>query len=258
MMKARRFNSNSFSLILHAWVWLLMVGLVCGGARMAWAQGEGRGRVARAAAPAGEVTIILSEQFFNAFLDEVFTDLKAPSYKISVENVSQKKEARARAAHVSAVAAQNECESVVVLEREIEGVRTSVRFENGRIVAPLAFKGSYASTLLGCLKFQGWADTFMTLEFDAARQVLNARINVVDIHLNKVPKAAGGALVGMVQKAIALRLNPVETLQAAQLSAHVPVAASGGALRLRAREVRPEITRGALQLHIVYEFTRAE
>jgi hypothetical protein len=239
-------------------VWVLVLVCAACGVKTACAQGEkgNRPRQARAI-PSAEVTIVLNEQFFNSFLDEVFTDLQAPSYKISAASEALRKGKEASAAHVSA-AAQNECASVIVLEREMDGVRTSVRFENGRIVAPLAFRGSYGSTLLGCLKFQGWADTTMKLEFDEARQVLNARVNVENIHLSNVPKAANFLLVGMVQKVIDMRINPVEIIQAAQLSARITVAAAGGSLRLRAREVRPEITKGALQLHIIYEFTRAE
>jgi hypothetical protein len=239
-------------------VLVLLCGMCAGGVKTACAQVEkgGRPRQARAI-PSAEVTIVLNEQFFNSFLDEVFTDLHSPSYKIADASEALRKRKGISAAHVS-TAAQDECASVIVLEREMDGVRTSVRFENGRIAAPLAFRGTYASTLLGCMKFQGWADTVLNLEFDQARQVLNARVNVESIHLSNVPKAANGLLVGMVQKVIDMRINPVEIIQAAQLSARVPVAAAGGALRLRAREVRPEITNGALQLHIIYEFTRAD
>lgn len=244
-------------------VWLLLALCVCSGARHeARAQNERgekatRARVARPA-PTGEVTITLSEKFFNSFLDEVFTELNRPTYKISGANTGQKDESEASAAHVSSSGAGRECVSVVVLEREMDGVRTSVRFENGRIIAPLAFSGSYGSTLLGCLNFQGWADTTMKLEFDAERQVVNARVNVKDIHVSNVPKLASSVLVGMVQRVVDSRINPVEILQAGQLSTRVTVAAAGGALRLRAKEVRPEVINGALQLHILYEFLRAE
>lgn len=230
----------------------------CAAIARAQAERATRPRTAADATPAAEATIILNEQFFNAFLDEVFKDLKAPSYKIAGSFGEARKSGRQSDAEHGLSAGQNECASVIVLEREMDGVRTSVHFENGRIVAPLAFSGSYASTLLGCLKFQGWADTFMKLEFDPAKQVLNARLNVTDIHLSNAPKLASSLLVGLVQKAVDQRINPIEILQAAQLSARVPVAASGGALRLHAREVRPEVTPGALQLHIIYEFVRAE
>jgi hypothetical protein len=244
-------------------VWMLVLvcagcGVCAGGVETARAH-EGRGSRARQVRviPSAEVTIVLNEQFFNSFLDEVFTDLQAPSYKIAGAGGALRKGTEASTAHVSA-GAQKECASVIMLQREMDGVRTSVRFENGRIAAPLAFTGSYANTLLGCLKFQGWADTTMKLEFDEARQVLNARVNVESIHLSNVPSLANGLLVGMVQRVIDTRINPVEIIQSAQLSARVPVAAAGGALRLRAREVRPEITKGALQLHIIYEFLRAD
>lgn len=222
--------------------------LACG-ATTAHAQGE-RPRQARTP-PSAEVTVTLGEQFFNSFLDEVFTDLRAPSYRIAATGA--KDEGRAKAAH-----SPLQCESVVVLEREIDGVRTAVKFEEGRILAPMAFSGTYQSTLLGCLKFQGWAETRLNLEFDRARQVLNARVEVLDVHLSNLPGAASGLLAGMVQKAIDQRINPVELIQAGQLSTRVPVAAAGGAVRLRAKEVRPDIKRGELQLHIIYEFVRAD
>ncbi len=226
--------------------------LVCV-ASTADAQGE-RPRQARTP-PSAEVTITLGEPFFNSFLDEVFTDLRAPSYRIAAASV--KDERQAQAAH-SMGTAPVQCESVVVLEREIDGVRTAVKFEEGRILAPMAFSGTYQSTLLGCLKFQGWAETRLNLEFDRARQVLNARVEVLDVHLSNIPGAASGLLAGMVQKAIDQRINPVELIQAAQLSTRVPVASAGGAVRLRAKEVRPDIKRGELHLHIIYEFVRAD
>jgi hypothetical protein len=223
--------------------------LACG-TTTARAQGE-RPRQARTP-PSAEVTITLGEQFFNSFLDEVFTDLRAPSYRIAAAPQG-KDERQAQAAHSPV-----QCESVVVLEREMDGVRTAVKFEEGRILAPMAFSGTYQSTLLGCLKFQGWAETRLNLEFDRARQVLNARVEVLDVHLSNIPGAASSLLAGMVQKAIDQRINPVELIQAAQLSTRVPVAAAGGAVRLRAKEVRPDIKRGELQLHIIYEFVRAD
>jgi hypothetical protein len=151
-----------------------------------------------------------------------------------------------------------QCASVIVLEREVGGVRTAVRFENGRITAPLAFSGSYAVALLGCIRFQGWAETTIRLDFDRARQVLSARVDVQDIHLSGVPSLANGVIVSLVQNSIDRRINPVEILQAAQLSARIPIAAAGGALRLLAKEVRPEIIPGSLRLHIIYEFAPAD
>lgn len=209
------------------------------------------------APPAGEMTITLQEQFLNSFLEAMFTELRAPSFKLSRlgDDTQSRSAIGADSSHASS---QNSCPGVVVLEREMSGVKTAVRFEQGRIVAPLAFSGSYNQSLVGCLRFQGWADTIINLEFDRERQTLRARADVRDIHLNGVPTLANNLVLKMIQNAVDSRLNPIEILRAAQLSARVPIAAAGGALTLRAREIRPEVVAGALQLHIIYEFVRAE
>ena len=146
------------------------------------------------------------------------------------------------------------CESRVQLLPEAGGTRTGVRFVEGRITAPVAFRGSYDAPLVGCLKFEGWADTAFQLEFDRARQVLGARVTVRDLKLKKVPTSLlGGGLRGLVQDAIDDRVNPVEILRAEQLGARVPVTRGGQELRLRARDVRHEVVGRELRLRIVYE-----
>lgn len=202
--------------------------------------------------PAAEATVTLNEQFLNALLEAMFTRLGAPSFPLSLSSIERPGTSRPEASH--GVASSNQCASVVVLEREMNGVKTEVRFEQGRIVAPLAFSGSYSVLLLGCMKFQGWADTVINLEFDRARQVLSARVDVQDIHLSGIPSLANGVVINLVQNSLDQRINPVEILQAAQLTARLPINAAGGALRLRAKEVRPEIVPGSLRLHIIYEF----
>lgn len=247
----------------------------------AFAQGESASRARQASAsPAAEATVTINEQFINSFLDAMFTRLRGPQFPLSLASLEQQEETadalglnNQKTAHLQirfplkaeqAESAQAkstspaQCASVIVLEREVGGVRTAVRFENGRITAPLAFSGSYAVALLGCIRFQGWADTVIRLDFDRTRQVLSARVEVQDIHLSGVPSLASGVIVGLVQNSIDRRINPVEILQAAQLSARLPIAAAGGALRLMAKEVRPEVVPGALRLHIIYEFTKAD
>jgi hypothetical protein len=213
-----------------------------------------------------EVTVTLNEQFFNSLLEAIFTRLKAPSFPLSIAKGEAEEKLPAWAAlekpgaplTAHANPGPGACESVVRLEREMGGVKTAVRFEQGRVVAPLAFTGSYSVALIGCINFQGWADTVINLDFDRERQVLSARVTIVDIHLNNIPSLASGAVVGLVQNSIDRRINPVEILQATQLSTRVSIAGSGGALRLRATEIRPEVVPGALSLHIFYEFTPAD
>ncbi|HEV2912438.1 MAG TPA: hypothetical protein VGX92_03890 [Pyrinomonadaceae bacterium] len=212
-------------------------------------------------APAAEATVTLNEPFLNALLEAMFTQLGPPSFPLSLAayerpavkppaTIEPPTGARAAAASVS------QCGSVVVLEREMDGVKTAVHFENGRIVAPLAFSGSYSVVLLGCMRFQGWAETVIHLNFDRERQVLSARVDVQDIHLSGIPSLANGVVINLVQNSLDSRINPVEILQSAQLTARLPISAAGGALRLRAKEVRPEILQGSLRLHIIYEFIR--
>jgi hypothetical protein len=217
------------------------------------------------ASPAAEVTVTLNEQFFNSLLDVIFTRLKAPSFPLSLTKIElEKNEPSASVGEAPAVSLSHAslkpdaCESVVTLEREMNGVKTAVRFENGKVIAPLAFKGSYSVALLGCINFQGWADTVINLSFDRQRQVLSARVTVLNIELSNIPSLASGVVIKLVQDSIDRRINPIEILQATQLSTRIPITGSGGALRMRATEIRPEVVPGALSLHIFYEFAPAE
>lgn len=183
-----------------------------------------------------EATVAINQQFANSFLNAIFDNLKEPSVSLGRSE------------------GQAGCGNVAILKREVAGVRTAVRFENGRIAAPLAFAGSYYSSLLGCIQFEGWANANITLEFDRGRQALVGRIKVEDVHLTNVPELVSGQLLGLAQTAIDNRYNPFTVVTLEQMSARVPIAPAGGALRLRAREIRPEITSGSLTLHLIYEF----
>ena len=192
----------------------------------------------------GEATITINEQFFNSFLQAIFDNLKAPSAGLIITSSDKDKSNDS----------SRSCPSIITLQREYSGIRTSVKFEQGKILAPLAFTGSYNSTLLNCLEFRGWANTEWELEFDRAAQVLQARIKIVEMNLENVPAMAQGSILKLVQAAIDSRINPLKLLRPEQLSSVVPVAPAGGSLRLRATEVKPEIVSGALQLRITYEF----
>jgi len=192
----------------------------------------------------GEATVTLNEQFFNSFLEAIFDNLKAPSTPLVITaSDKDRNDDSARA-----------CHSLITLQREYGSVRTAVKFEQGRMVAPLAFSGSYNSTLLGCIQFRGWAATEWSLEFDRNAQTLQARIKLTDIELENVPSLARGSVIQLVQSAIDSRINPLKILRPEQLSSVVPIAPAGGSLRLRAKEVKPEIVPGLVHLRITYEF----
>jgi len=194
-------------------------------------------------ASAAEATVTVNEQFLNSFLAAIFDNLQEPSMPLTIGGASTQ-------------GPSAQCASEIRLKREVQGVRTAVHFENGRITGPLAFAGAYSSTYLGCIEFSGWADAEVNLEFNSERRALVARFHLRDIHLNDVPAIANGPLLNMVQTAIDRRYNPVDLFTLEQLSTALTIQPAKGALRLRAKEIRTEITPSALTLHIVYEFVR--
>ncbi|HYH84744.1 MAG TPA: hypothetical protein VEX60_04625 [Pyrinomonadaceae bacterium] len=211
---------------------LCVLALVCAPMLKASARAE---RVS----PAGEVVVVLSEEFLNSLLEAVASQPEPPSFALSKEGDANRK-----------------CAGQVQLLREAVGTRTAVRFVDGRITAPVAFRGSYEAPLFGCLNFEGWADTAFQLEFDQAKQTLGARVTVRDLKLKNVPTSLlGGGLTGLVQDSIDNRVNPVQILRAEQLG--VPLM-RGNNLRLRAREVRHEVVGKELRLRIVYETVTEE
>lgn len=193
--------------------------------------------------PAGEVVVTINEQTFNALLDALFTLPQPPTFPLGRGGSTG-----------------GDCPGAITLMREVAGAKTGVHFAAGRITAPVAFRGTYSAPLMGCLKFQGWADTALDLAFDASKQALTARVVVRDVHLDNVPSMFGNGVTGLVQDTLDARVNPVEILRAEQLSADLPLRklSTGGSLRLRAREVRHEIVGTELRLHVVYEFVRAD
>ena len=198
-----------------------------------------RGRRVNNAA-AAEATVTVNEQFLNSFLTAIFDNLQEPSMPLTIGGASS----------------TSECASEIRLKRETAGVRTQVHFENGRIVGPLAFAGGYNSTLMGCIEFSGWAESEVSVEFDSARRAVVARFHVRDVHLNNTPAMLNAPLLNMVQGTIDRRYNPVELFTLEQLSTRANIQPAGGALRLEATDVRPEITPAGITLHISYEFRR--
>lgn len=229
-----------------------LLAALAAGAAAAGARGEAGGRavVGRAESagegvtPAGDVLVVLNEGFLNALLDAVASQSNPPTFPLS----------RGKG---KGGASSGGCASEITLLRESGGRRTAVRFRDGRVNAPVAFRGSYEAPLVGCLRFEGWADTVLNLAFDGASQALTARIEVLQVNLKNVPSTFSGGITGLVQDAIDERLNPVKILRAEQLAMQLPPSLGPG-LRLRAREVRHEIVGTELRLRVVYEIVRAE
>jgi hypothetical protein len=190
--------------------------------------------------PTAEATVTINEQFMNSFLTGMFDNLNEPTMALTMGGAQS----------------SPQCASEIRMKREISGTRTAVHFENGKIVGSLAFAGAYNASLMGCIEFTGWADTDVDLNYDSARRAVVAHFHVRDVHLNNAPAILNGPLLTMVQGTIDRKYNPVELFTLDKLSTRVEIQPAGGALQLRAREVRTEITVSAITLHIIYEFVK--
>src|ERR1043166_2448960 len=190
--------------------------------------------------PTAEASITINEQFLNSFLTSMFDNLNEPSMPLTVGGAQS----------------TSNCASEIRLKRENASTRTSVHLESGKIVGTLAFAGAYNQSLMGCIEFTGSANTDVNLEYDAHRRAVLARFYVREIHLDNTPAMLNGPLLSMVQAAIDRRYNPVEVFTLEKLSTRLDIQPAGGALQLRAKEVRPEITPSAIILHIMYEWVK--
>lgn len=183
-----------------------------------------------------EVTISLNEAFFDALLDSVFRNFNPPEFPI-VESKS------------------SGCNESIRILREMNGVRTAVRFREGKIFVPLAFSGNYAAPFVGCVEFAGSAEASLDLEFNENGQKLVGRARVLNINLNGTGGIGSGVMAKMVQSSIDKKLNPIEILTFDKITFVVPVQKSS-ILRMKAVGVRPEIAAGVVNIHIDYEFQK--
>ena len=217
-------------------------------------------------AQTAEVSVVLNEQFFDALLDAIFKNFNAPEFPLAQTN--QKSKIKNPNSLMTSFADTDSpienrkskietCGESIRLLREINGVRTAVRFREGRIYAPIAFSGSYNPPLVGCLEFQGFAETNIDLEYDRQSRKLLGRVRVLSVNLGGVTNLASGVLSRLVQSSIDKKINPIEILQTDKLSFIVPLQNANGSLRMRATGVRHEITNGVLNVHIAYEFSKA-
>jgi hypothetical protein len=184
-----------------------------------------------------EITIGLSEHFFDTVIGSLFQAGTPLEFAIGEKALPA-----------------SGCRESIRLQREIGGVRTAVRFRDGKIVAPLAFNGSYNPPFIGCVDFAGWAETAIDLEFDAANQRLVARARVLNVNLNGTGGVGGTVIAKMVQSAIDRKINPIEIIKLEKISFMLPVQNSAN-IKMRAVAVRHELQNGVLNVFISYEFS---
>jgi len=230
-----------------------------------------------AKAQTAEVTVQLNEQFFDALLDAMFKNANPMEFPLALSQEAEKKRKRGEEEISSlnnggfqispALFVKNQkpktknrnppCNESIRLQREIDGVRTAVRFRDGRIYAPIAFSGNYNPPLIGCVGFSGWAETNIELEFDREKQTLVGRAKVLNVQLSGTRGIGSVLVTKLVQGSIDKKINPMNILPMDKVSFVVPIQ-NAGSLRMKAVGMRHEIINGALNVRIAYEFQKVD
>ena len=187
-----------------------------------------------------EVKITLSEQFFEALFEAVFTHLDEPSVAINEEGKSG-----------------SGCNETIRLKKQMDGVKTAVRFRQGKIYAPIAFEGSYSPPLIGCVDFRGWAETNIVLSFDPKTNAIVGRAEVLKVNLSGTNGIGSSLLARFVQNSIDEKVNPIEIVRLNKLSFVTPVKDSGK-LRMKAKGFEHQVTDQNLDIVIKYDFEKAD
>ncbi|NNF00465.1 MAG: hypothetical protein HKN25_15710 [Pyrinomonadaceae bacterium] len=190
-----------------------------------------------ASAQSSEIKITVGEQFVDSLLNAVFTNLDSPSVAISDDSSSG-------------------CNETIRLKREVDGVKTSVRFRGGEISAPLAFEGNYNPPLIGCIDFSGWADTTIDIVYDRNRDAIVGRARVSNVNLSGTGGVGSSLLARFVQSSIDEKVNPIEIVKLDKLSFLLPIQNSGK-LRMKATNVRHQVRDRTIDIYIAYEFVKA-
>lgn len=197
--------------------------------------------------PVNTVVVTVPDEFLDELLTTVFRDLGSPTFNLSSGQHSPD-------TVFERAAFQGGCPGGVTIAPESGGVKTEVEFQEGKILAPLVFSGSYG--LLGnCMDFKGWAQTSIQLSFDQQSQTLFARVNVEGVNLEGIAPIANNFVTVFVRNAIDQRINPIEVLRQSQLQLTIPVTGSNGAVQANVKEIHSEVQDGALRLHITYQFS---
>jgi hypothetical protein len=196
--------------------------------------------------PPGTVVVSLDQGFVDAVLSTTFSNLGTPTFNLS-------KIGSSNSAGIEQANFQGGCANKITLLPEGSGVKTGVQFVNGKIAAPMAFSGSY--NLVGnCMQFKGWTQTSIDLRFEESKQTVYGNVTVEGVNLEGVSPVANNFITVFVQTAINQKVNPLVLVNERQLSLMVPIKASNGSVKARAKDVKAEVLNGSLKLHVSYEF----
>ena len=124
--------------------------------------------------PPSTAQIVLKQDFFNEVLKTIFRDMNAPSFPLTL---TENRETQDSLVPSYAALQNSGCDGKITLLPEGSGVISVLNFEEGRIVAPLAFNGSYNS-MFGCLIFSVWTKSNLELRFDPNQQNVLGQLNI--------------------------------------------------------------------------------
>ena len=236
------------------YVVILLLGILLGGGAAAYFLGVPRAKSMQGHAvqapdkggnPPGTVVIALEQSFIDAVLATTFSGLGTPTFQLGQNAPGPQR--------VEQALFQGGCTNSITLLPEGSGVKTGVQFRDGNVYAPMAFTGSY--NLGGCMQFKGWAQTSIKLSFDQDKQTVFGYVTVEGVNLEGVNPIANNFVTVFVQGAINQKVNPLVLVSEQQLSLMIPVKASNGAVKARAKDVRAEVLDGSLKLYLTYEFS---
>jgi hypothetical protein len=194
----------------------------------------------------GAVVVSLEQGLIDSVLAATFSGLGTPTFQLG--------QARNGSDRIEPAMFQGGCTNSITLLAVGSGVKTGVQFRNGNVYAPMAFTGSY--NLAGsCMQFKGWAQNKIKLSFDQEKQTVYGYVDVEGVNLEGVNPVANTFVTVFVQGAINQKVNPLVLVSEPQLSFQIPVKASNGAVKARAKDVRAEILDGSLKLYLTYEFS---
>ena len=235
------------------YVVILLLGILLGGGAAIFFLGAPRAKMMQGQAvqppaqggnPPGTVVIALEQSFIDAVLATTFS-VGTPTFQLGQNHNGPER--------IEQALFQGGCTNTITLLPEGSGVKTGVQFRNGNVYAPMAFTGSY--NLAGCMQFKGWAQNSIKLSFDQEKQTVFGYVNVEGVNLEGVNPIANTMVTAFVQGAINQRVNPLVLVSEPQLSLMIPVKASNGAVKARAKDVRAEVLDGSLKLYLTYEFS---
>lgn len=192
--------------------------------------------------------IVIKEDLLNQVLTTIFQQMNPPSFPLQAAAVQRRPDE-----FRILPALEEQCDSRIQVLQEGSGTRTGVSFNDGKISAPIAFKGSLQS-MVGCVQFQGWAQTHLDLRFDAAQQAVYGVVTVDTVNLDGVNPLVGGIVTPIVQGTLNSRVNPILLLRGEQIGMNVPVASAGGDLKARASDIRAEVKDDAVIFSVDYAF----